>query len=296
MTTIFFIVDGRGLEAQATLLAATLWQHNADRYPLLAYLPERHVGAVSNPARALFDRCGVTLRPLPPAPRAWHRPYPHGNKLLAAADRRAGDWSLFLDTDMICLAPLDLAPLQQPGRIGVLPEGVPSWGREGDRWARAYAHFGLPLPEDRVTLTRRKRRSHLPYFNAGFVLMPEADVTGGRSFGQIWLETALDFDWNAPIGGKRPWLDQITLPLTLKRFGLDYNLVPVDYNYSISDRAPDPEARPHIIHYHRWSHLAAWPQRAQALATLAQVAGPALFARLDAEFGDLYHAEPTAAD
>ena len=38
MTTIFFIVDGRGLEAQATLLAATLWQHNADRYPLLAYL------------------------------------------------------------------------------------------------------------------------------------------------------------------------------------------------------------------------------------------------------------------
>ncbi|NCM97295.1 MAG: hypothetical protein GW948_08370, partial [Rhodobacterales bacterium] len=93
MTTIFFIVDGRGLEAQATLLAATLWQHNAAHYPLLAYLPERHVGAVSTPARALFDRCGVTLRPLPPAPRDWHRPYPHGNKLLAAADRRAGDWS-----------------------------------------------------------------------------------------------------------------------------------------------------------------------------------------------------------
>ena len=295
MTTIFFIVDGRSLEAQATLLAATLTHHNARRHQLTAYVADRHRDAILPSTCALFDRCAVTLRALPAPPRDWRVPYAHGNKILAASDRRPGDWGLFLDTDMICTAPLDLATLQIPGHVALVPEGVPTWGREGDRWARAYAHFGLPLPEDRVRLTRRKRISFLPYFNAGFVLMPDGDVSDGRSFGQLWLETALDFDWNAPIGGKRPWLDQITLPLTLKRFGLGYHVAPVELNYSVSDRTYEPEARPQIMHYHRWAYLNAWPQRQDALAALATIAGPNLHAQLEADFGDLYHATGLAS-
>ncbi|NUB43882.1 hypothetical protein GEU84_005780 [Fertoebacter nigrum] len=288
MTTIFFIVDGPALEAQATLLAATLAHHNGRRFAYAAYVPARHRAALRPATRSLFERCGVALRALPEPAQPWRVAYPHGNKILAAADRRAGDWGLFLDTDMICTAPLDLASLQRPGHVGLLPEGVPSWGRTGDRWERAYAHFGLPMPTERVQLTRRRRISFLPYFNAGFVLMPEGDVADGRSFGQLWLDTALDFDWKAEVGGKRPWLDQITLPLVLKRFGLGYHLVPVEYNFSVSARAHEPGAAPVIMHYHRWGYTNGWPQRELALEALAMQAGPALRAELEAEFGAFY--------
>lgn len=301
MVTIFFIVEGARLEAQSALLAATLADHNGATHRLVAYAPPTALPGLPTPLRDLYDRCGVDLRPIEPDPdspaahrfaeRGWARPYPHGNKILAAATPRTGDWSVFLDTDMICAAKLELEPLQTPHRLALVPEGVPSWGKENDRWQRAYTHFGLPVPEERVTLTRRRRKQSLPYFNAGFVMFPEAPPPGqDHGFGALWLDTALAFDWGCAIGGKRPWLDQITLPLTLKRFGLGYHVADTALNFSISDRTHEPDARPAILHYHRWRYLRAWPQGAEAFRTLDRIAGPALAARLhhryDATFGE----------
>jgi hypothetical protein len=187
---------------------------------------------------------------------------------------------------MVCAAPLELASLQEPNRLAVVPEGVPSWGTNSDRWERAYAHFGLEVPSERVRLTRRRRIEFLPYFNAGFVMFPNAPRSGAN-FGAQWLETALDFDHHCSIGQKRPWLDQITLPLTIKRFGYDYLVADTALNFSISDRAFEPEAKPVLLHYHRWRFLHAWHQGKKALD---HIAGPDLAARMRrhyAEFNEM---------
>jgi hypothetical protein len=99
---------------------------------------------------------------------------------------------------------------------------VPTWGGGDDRWDRAYAHFGLPYPTERVRLLRGRKKQFVPYFNAGFVAFPDRpEAEGQPRFADRWVETALDLDHNCRIGGKRPWLDQISLPLTLARFGYD---------------------------------------------------------------------------
>lgn len=159
--------------------------------------------------REFYDRSGVELRPTAPDPSTkggqlyaksgWARPYPHGNKILAAASPREDAWSVFIDTDMVCAAPLKLASLQEPNRLAVVPEGVPSWGKNSDRWERDYAHFGLEVPTERVRLTRRRRIEFLPYFNAGFVMFPNAPQFEGESFRSLWLQTALDFDRNCSV-------------------------------------------------------------------------------------------------
>lgn len=190
---------------------------------------------------------------------------------------------------MVCAAPLDLAAEQRDGCVSLIPEGVPSWGKPNDHWDRAYGHFGLPLPEDRVRLTRRKRIEFLPYFNAGFVMFPETPLAGAKRFPELWLDTALEVDHRLKVPKKRPWLDQICLPLTLKRFGIGYHVCPVDYNFSVSDRLPEPEARPRIVHYHRWHYLNPWPQHAAALESLELMAGPGLAGALMDEFGVIYH-------
>ncbi len=131
-----------------------------------------------------------------------------------------------------------------------------------DRWERAYDHFGLPLPTARVRLLRGARPEHLPYFNAGLVAMPEAPGDDGKRFADHWLDTALAFDHRCAIANKRPWLDQITLPLTLARFGYTAHVLDESWNHSLSHRGTAIDATPdvHVLHYHRCMFLEAAPQ------------------------------------
>ncbi|MFD1796323.1 hypothetical protein FQV27_00825 [Paracoccus aurantiacus] len=261
--SIIFIVDGERLQAQSLLLVSSLYRQLADTpaTELVAYAPERAFGKLSPATQALFDLCGVRVCQLRDADGMWKKDYPHGNKLLAAAECRDSEATLFLDTDMVCLRPFPELDFERAGTVFAVPEGVPTWGEQNDRWRRAYAHYGMDLPTDRVTLTRGAQRSYYPYFNAGFVGFANSAVHDGKHFGQLWLETASDFDWNCSIAQKRPWLDQITMPLTIKRFGLEYEALPDVYNYSISNRedmSGTEDAR--ILHYHRAMFLERAPQ------------------------------------
>jgi hypothetical protein len=105
------------------------------------------------------------------------------------------------------------------------------------------------------------RSNSWPYFNAGFVAFPDRpEAEGQPRFADRWVETALDLDHNCRIGGKRPWLDQISLPLTLARFGYATEVLGETWNYSLArrkDYAQTPEV--HVYHYHRFRYLAQAP-------------------------------------
>ncbi|GAA5078094.1 hypothetical protein GCM10023209_29060 [Roseibacterium beibuensis] len=261
--SIFFVADGVRLEWQSWLLASSLACAHDGRgdVRLYAYASEGYLPEVHAATRDLYEVCGVELRPLPDTPN-WRGDYPHGNKLVAASDRRDGARAIFLDTDMVCAKPLTPMADLPADTVAAAPEGLPTWGKENDRWERAYAHFGLPLPKERLRLLRGRKLEYLPYFNAGFVCFPERPMThDGKRFADHWLETALDFDHNCAIGNKRPWLDQITLPLTLARFGYATEVLGETWNYSLTRRkdysqTPDVE----ILHYHRAAFLEQAPQ------------------------------------
>jgi hypothetical protein len=261
--SLFFIAEGARLERQSWLLAASLAaaHQGMEGVKLIAYAGVDWLPQISAVTKSIYRVCDVELRPLPPIPD-WKKPYPHGNKIVAATDTRDTARSIFLDTDMVCLRPLTEIGGLSERTVAAAPEGRPTWGTENDRWARAYAHFDLPMPTERVTLLRGKRQSFLPYFNAGFVSIPEAPrAEDGKRFADLWLETALDFDHTCAIAQKRPWLDQITLPLTLARFGFETKVLSESYNYSLSHRgdySQTPAA--HILHYHRSRFLEQAPQ------------------------------------
>lgn len=258
--SVLFVADGRRLERQSWLLATSLARaHAAGPAPdLIAYVSADWLPQVGRITRELYDACGVALRVLPPAPD-WRAPYPHGNKMVAASDERETSRAVFLDTDIVCARSIaEMADLPSD-TVAAAPEGVPTWGRDDDRWDRAYAHFGLPYPTERIRLLRGRRMKFVPYYNAGFVAFP--DRGAGARFADRWIETALDLDHNCPLGGKRPWLDQISLPLTLARFGYGTRVLGESWNYSLT-RRKDYSATPdaHILHYHRFHYLRQAPQ------------------------------------
>lgn len=261
-THIFFVADGQRLEIQSWLLAASLAHAHDGRSDvhIYAYASPEWLPQIGPVTRAVYDAAGVALRPLPPPPK-WAKPYPHCNKLLAATDPRGAGWSIFLDTDMVCLRDLTGLSDLPDDHVAAAPEGRATWGPD-ERWERAYAHYDLPMPTARVRLLRGDRPEHLPYFNAGLVAMPEAPRPDGKRFAEHWLATALDFDHNCKIANKRPWLDQITLPLAMARFGYTAHVLEESWNYALSYRGSDIAQTPdaHILHYHRFRFLAAAPQ------------------------------------
>lgn len=280
-----FVVDGETLAFQSLFLAMSLAQahRGAAHLRSIAYVSDRTVPMLDETVRLIYEAAGVTIAPLPPPGSHWARPYPHGNKILACAAPRDVARTTFLDTDMVVTGRIGgLAP---PGDTAVLavPEGIPSWRGEG-RWERAYAHIGQDLPAERVTLVRGRRLSHLPYFNAGLISFPEQPLPGAEGrFGRLWLDMASDFDRNCTVGGKRPWLDQITLPLTLYRHGLAWRALPDIYNYSLSyrDRVLRREGKAKVLHYHRLHFLRGRPVLADLTERLHEALPPRLHAPLD---------------
>ncbi len=262
--SIIFVVDGKELETKSLLLASSLARHHdvETGVRLIAYIPERTLRELDPATRALYDACGVVVARLPSYDAIWAHPYPHGNKILAAARPRTSRRTTFLDTDMVCQAQITDIQAINPSEVFVVPEGRRTWGKRASDWAQAYAFFDLPPPEAQVTLLRGKKSTTLPYFNAGFVSFSDLPLTDdGKTFGRHWLEAASDFDWLCPVPDKRPWLDQITLPLVMADHGLDCLVLPEAYNYSISNRS-DLSALPDakMIHYHRPSFFLALPQ------------------------------------
>lgn len=283
-----FVVDGPKLEMQSHLLATSLARahRNMPWLRAFAYVSAQSMPHLGPATLAIYEAAGVEIRALPLPGRTWARSYPHGNKILACAEPREVARSTFLDTDMVVSRPLD--DLNSFGRDKVLavPEGVPTWGADG-RWERAYAFLDLPLPEERVNLMRGSRKPHLPYFNAGFVSFPEQPLEGqGKRFADLWLQIASDFDHGCAIAGKRPWLDQITLPLTLYRHGLPWEALPETWNYSLPRRKAvyPAELEARVLHYHQLKLMREKPILAELVDWIRDCLPPHLHGTLDQYF------------
>lgn len=271
--TFLYVADGPRLQAQALILAASLQRVHPEAAQI-AYLPA--AGAADLPAavRETLAAFGAECRVLPPK-GGWRQPYPHGNKILALAEPRDTEVSVFLDTDMVVACAIDPADLPGPMEVSVVPEGILGWGKDATRWEVAYGHFGLSVPEERVQMLRGKRRLSPPYFNGGFVAMRDGDRVEGRTFGELWLDTARKFDWHVPVGGKRPWLDQASLPIAMARFGFRHRIIGERNNTSISNGRSFEGLDPAVIHYHRAGFLRLWPGAdAMIAATLAATPAP----------------------
>ncbi len=268
--SIIFVVDGPELETQSLILTASLARHHrvGAEVSLLAYVTEPTLATLDPATRAIYDLFGVQIVPL--AKGAWAEPYPHGNKILAAAMPRPSERTIFLDTDMLCQAPITTIAPETPDEIFVVPEFRRTWGKNKNEWKAAYDFFDLPLPGERVILSDGKNSRSLPYFNAGFIGFSDLPLIGeDQTFGRLWLDTARKFDFECDVANKRPWLDQITLPLAMALRGLNCLVLPESYNFSIAKRDDlTPASTAQMIHYQKPGYFHVLPHAAETLTAL----------------------------
>lgn len=234
--SIIFILDPPALIADTILLVCSIRKVMPD-VQVIAYVPSDKKPLITD---TIAEFCGVMTVELRfmETEGVFDPHYKQGNKLIAMAAKRDADYTVFLDTDIVLTRPLDFPNITCSGCVSVVPEGVYTWGKNPADWDYVYRKFELETPTEQVTLVRSGKDS-LPYFNAGFVQFPNAPLLDGKTFSEVWLETAQMVDMDSDIPNRRPWLDQITLPVAIKRAGLSHHVLSDVYNFSLSRFQPN---------------------------------------------------------
>ena len=255
-----FVCQAGEIEIEALLLAASLRYRNPklDGELVAAVADESLWGKISHGTRDLLNELGVRLEPIS---SPFGNVYPIGNKLAALAVPTPAATTVFLDSDMLCLRTFPPNQLVTGG-LCAKPADFGTYGKDHKEWDKIYSFFNLALPQQRM-LSTVSEETMLPYFNAGLIA-----VANGPFFGECWLRTAREVDANKTVKRKRPWLDQIALPVTAARLGYKLFVLDESYNYPAHVKTIDKNNLPAICHYHWPSVIQQEPALVELVATL----------------------------
>lgn len=284
-TEVFFIVDGERLEAQATLLAATLKRHLMPHQRAVAYVREDYRDKMQDFTVSVLEASDVEIRLIPNtngghAP--WLAPYPQGNKILAAATPRDCDVSVFLDTDTVLTEPVEFADELGDGLVAACVSDYASSTGTQEDWEDYYAAFKLPLPEDRVQLNGGRKLMSVPYFNAGVLVFRERTDDGvPLEFGRDWLGAAMHFEREVKRDYARSNIDQFTLPILGYLRGQPVRIMGQHMNFNIQGHGDGEGQAQKVAHYHAigalWKHKSHGRNALEAIAEVKGQAAPEQF-------------------
>jgi hypothetical protein len=250
LLTLIYIVDLPDYQHMACYLLASIRANFPGDVKAIGYCPDHKFSDIDPGVLRAHELMGAEIRPLRTEGR-WNPAYPHGNKILAALEPRDSQYSAFVDSDVLFLRRNRPRALISPGRVSCSVAASMQWG-EQTVWDEIYGVFGMPVPSERVRLMRRSRHKVVPYFSSGLVVFPEGPVNGAR-FADVWYETATEIDRKIDLPARRPYLDQMSLPVAIRRAGLEWNPLPEEQHYILGGLLrgePLPEDREiFTVHY-----------------------------------------------
>ena len=257
-----FVCQHGELEVKATLLAASLKRHLRCDHELVAAIPgpEYVWGSPSRVTQDALRSLGVRTvcieNPIGPD-------YPIGNKIACLSVETDSEKVVFLDSDMLCLREFSGDARFEKWKASAKPADLATFGAEPARWQRVYTTCGLPPPKETV-LSTVSGVSMPPYFNAGFVAIDREVPLGAE-----WAGCAGRIDADPTVPDKRPWLDQIALPVALARLGIVPDCVDERYNYPAHLKPVPMRHLPYFMHYHTPEVIRAEPLANALVAELA---------------------------
>jgi hypothetical protein len=253
--TLFYMCEPGRLEWQSLCLASSIMAFCSDRYRMTAYCSRHKVSMLRQETIHFHAKHGIPIA-LIDTERVFDRPYDIGGKIVAAATRRSGTYGVLMDTDTMMVNTVNFSGISSIHSVSAFPSHTNLLEFAFEDWRYAYGKFGLQPTSRRFRSDPQVDKPFqlsFPYFNAGVIIFPQKEF--GKPFGQHWLETTLSLQSDDRIPSRRPWLDQIALPISIAR--ADLGILPLDriYNFPVEERgkAIRPDAK--IIHYHLGENL-----------------------------------------
>jgi len=252
--TFVYVVEPPEYQILACTLLASIRTQFGDSVGAIGYCPAHRMDELHPAVLQAHAMMGAEIRPME-THGLWDEDYPHGNKIVAAMQPRDSAFSAFVDSDVLFLRPNSADNLVRDGHVSCSVAASMRWS-EQDIWNDIYDAVGMDIPPERIQLMRQRGDRVLPYYSAGLVVFPEA---GDQRFPDVWHDTARQIDRATHIPMRRPYLDQMSLPLAIPRAGLGWNQLPEEQHYILGGRIrgkPLPDDRDiATVHYRQFSVL-----------------------------------------
>ena len=290
--TFAYIVEPPDYQIYACTLLASIRSNFGNNVQAVGYCPEHRMADLDPAVFKAHEMMGAEIRPMKTL-GMWDTAYPHGNKIIAAMQPRDTEYSAFVDSDVLFMRPNDPANLCRPGHVSCSVAASMRWAGQ-EIWDTIYGAFDMPVPTERIHMMRQSRPWVVPYFSAGLVVFPEKGGPDGR-FPDVWYDTARILDRVETLENRRPYLDQMTLPVAIKRAGLNWNQLPEEQHYILGGLMrgkPLPDDREiYTVHYRNSTVLREVGLNKVGQRFLSQQIGVAFVRRLNPDAPDTAGAE-----
>jgi hypothetical protein len=247
--TFVYIVEPPDYQILACTLLASIRAQFGPEVQAIGYCPEHRMADLHPSVFKAHEMMGSEVRPMK-TEGMWETPYPHGNKIIAALQPRDSEYSAFVDSDVLFLKPNAPETFCRPGHVAASVAASMQWADQ-EIWKVIYGAFDMEVPEERIDLMRRGTNV-APYFSAGLVVFPE---DGAMRFPDVWYDTARALDRVEAIPHRRPYLDQQSLPVAIRRAGLGWHEIPEEQHFILGGKLrgqPLPEDREiFTVHYRK---------------------------------------------
>lgn len=250
--TFAYIVEPPKYQIYACTLLASIRTFWGPEVAAVGYCPEHRMDELHPAVFKAHEMMGAEIRPMR-TEGMWDSLYPHGNKILAAMEKRDSEYSAFVDSDVLFIRDNTPGNLVAPGHVSCSVAASMTWAEDAEAmWRAIYGALGMDLPDERVDYMRRPVGPSLPYFSAGLVAFEE---NGATRFPDVWYDTARRIDRIEGLENNRPYLDQMSLPPAIRQAGLDWNILPEEQHYILGGKIrkqPLPEDRDiYTLHYRK---------------------------------------------
>ncbi len=282
--TIFYIVEPPEYEIMACNLLASIRQHFPPSVKAIGYCPAHRFDEIHPAVHRAHELMNAEIRTFNVGGR-FDPAYPHGNKILASLEKRDTTYSMFVDSDVLFIRDNLVENIAQPGYVSCSMAASMLWADQSV-WDVIYGALNMDIPPERYPLMRRSKGPVIPYFSSGLVVFPEHDTGNGR-FPDVWYETAGIVDRIETLERRRPYLDQMTLPASILRAGLKWNILPEEQHFILGGKLRGqllPTDREiYTIHYRNFGNLKSSGQLGVAREYLRLATGEKYVRRLAAD-------------
>jgi hypothetical protein len=237
-----FVCQQGELEIKASLLAASLHRHLKCDHELVAAVPtpEQLWGTPGDRTKAFLKKIGVRFVSIK---NQIDEKYPIGNKVSCLLVETSADKIVFLDSDILMMSDFAHHPRFEIA-FNAKPADLASFSTSPEAWKEVYKSAGVEMPATQIRTTLSRQLMPL-YFNAGVVA-----VHRDAGLGQVWLDCCRAIDQNPKVVSKRPWLDQLGLPVAVTKLNLQVDFLDDSFNYPAHMKRIDQRRPPLLCHYH----------------------------------------------
>lgn len=262
--TFVFVCQGGEWEVKAMLLAASLRRHHGTNFELIAAVPgpPEVWGELSDHTRALIGSLNLRsvsiTNPIDPS-------FAHANKIACLKVQTEARKLVFLDSDMLCMRPLELSDLGCD-LLSAKVADLPTFSRDEEGWSGAYRAAGVGIPTRRVTTTVDGCQT-LPFYNTGVIaICPEL----ARSLAEAWADCCRLVREQPELPDRRLWSDQIGFAVALEKLGIIPRHLEDRWNYPAHLQPLPSEDLPYFAHYHFPSVIAREPILRETVRSLCR--------------------------